>query len=483
MITRKAMEIMNAEASSILLVDEGGKELSFKVAIGDVAEKLKDIKIEIGTGIAGWVAQSGEPLLIPDVSRDSRFFDGVDKTTGFTTKTLLCVPLKVTAKILGVVEVINKKDDSQFTDSDVDFLMAMANQAAIAIENALLYQQLTTEKNRIETILNNMSDGVIVVDEKSDIKMMNPSARRIFDLQDGKSDGSTSSPQKLQVLLNEVKQLKGNALFDIVLMKPENMILSNNVTLLKSPEGRDAGAVMVLRNVTENRSKEISRSEFLTLLAFKMFAPLEQLLRESTLIGHVLDKEELLRTAEEIENNVNIIKNLVQKLHYFSELEAGPLRMERTHYRISDLVDEAVTLSAEEFQELKIRSDIPDIMPMIRVDGGRIIEAVMLMIYFFHTTFTPEIELAIELADTEDAFITRFKNPVPGEILECVEALSASQCLIEDFCRLHSGNKGLELLEFAFVKHLLDAHGGTITIEKKPEGAFVSISLPKEKIE
>jgi NtrC-family two-component system sensor histidine kinase KinB len=292
-----------------------------------------------------------------------------------------------------------------------------------------------------------------------------------------------SSP-KLQFILDEVEQLKSNALFDIVLMKPENLILSNNVTLLKGDDGNNAGAVMVLRNVTENRDKEISRSEFLTILAFKMFAPLEQLMREITLIDHETDRGESSKERlEELERSVNTIRDLVQKLHYFSELEAGPLRMERTHFRISDLVDEAVTLSSEEMPDLKIRSNIPDIMTMIRVDGGRIIEAFMLTIFYLHIVLPPEEEISLTLEDTDDAYITTFHNPIPGEQLKNLEILSSSPCIIEDFCRLHGGGRQLELLEFAFVRHLLDAHGGRVNIEKKDGGAFISIVILKEKPE
>lgn len=480
-ITRKTMEIMNAEASSLLLLDEQNHELSFKVALGEVAEKLKEIRIEVGTGIAGWVARTGEPLLIPDVSRDSRFFADVDKKTGFITRTMLCVPVKSAEKILGVIEVLNKKDDSPFTDSDIDFLMAISNQAAIAIENALLYQQLTTEKEKIETILTSMSDGVIVMDENAGISMMNPAARRIFDVSRNQDVELSSSPQKLQFILNEVKGLQHNSIFDVVLMKPENMILSNSVTLLRTPEGKKAGAVMVLRNVTETRSKEISRSEFLTLLSFKMFAPLEHLMREITLVAHETDRDISLRGLYEIEKDINVLKNMVQKLHYYTELEAGPLRMERSHYRISDLVDEAVSLTTEELEGLKINAKIPFADDMIRVDGGRIIEAVMLMIFFLYTALPPEQELSLDLQEREDSYVTSFGNPLPNDLVEILQSMCTTPNLVEDFCKLHAGSRSLELLEFAFVRHLLDAHGGNVVMEKKPEGAFLSIVLPKEK--
>ncbi|MGV8122927.1 MAG: GAF domain-containing protein [Candidatus Xenobiia bacterium LiM19] len=480
-ITRQAMEIMEAEASSILLVDSLGKELSFKVAIGDVAEQLKGVRLKVGDGIAGWVAKAGEPLLIPDVKSDERFLSEIDQKTGFETKTLLCVPLKTTKKIHGVLEVINKRDNTFFTEFDVDFLLAMANQAAIAIENALLYNQLKNEKNRIETILNSMSDGVIVVDENADITMMNPAASRIFDL-NGKFGNPSKAPwQKLQFLLREVRELKNNALFDIVLMKPESIILSNNVTLLKTPEGERNGAVMVLRNITENKDKEVTRSEYLTLLTFKIFAPLEFLLREIDSLSRETDMETPLRGIYDIQKNIMTVKNFVQKLHYFSELEAGPLRLERSNYRLSDLIDEAVMLSREEYDEFKISAEIPDIETTVTVDGGRIIEALMLLIFFFTSTVSSEQELQLELKENDDSYQICISNPIPGKLMDKIEKICSSSHLIEDFCKLKGGGEGLELLEFAFVKHLLDAHGGDFIIKKKGDDHILTITLPKEK--
>jgi K+-sensing histidine kinase KdpD len=481
-ITNQAMEIMNAEASSILLIDRNGNDLVFKVALGDAAEKLRGLQLKVGEGIAGWVALKGEALLIADVTKDKRFHAAIDAITGFTTNTLLCVPLKSSSRILGVLEVINRKDNSPFSESDVNFLMAMANQAAIAIENALLYSQIKEDKNRIETIVNSMADGVVVIDENSAITMMNPAARTIFDIEQDPTILRHASPEKLTFILNETRSLKENALFDIVLMKPENMILSNNVTLLHTPEGKSRGAVMVLRNITENKDKEIMRSQFLTLLSYKIFAPLEQLLREIESLSQDSSPEVPLRRIYEIERSVSTLKNFVQKLHYFSELEAGPLRLERSNYRLSELLEEAIELARDEISDLKINARIPEMESAVMVDGGRVIEAFMLLIFFFSSIVTTDQELFLELADKEEHFEIRMTNPVPGELLGRIQLICASEYLVEDFCKLQSIGEGLEdLLEFAFVKHLLNAHGGDINVEEVGKKHVLVINLPKDK--
>jgi len=108
-----------------------------------------EIRLPIGTGISGYVAKTGKTVLIKDASKDKRFYSGIDKKSGFQTKTMLCMPMKNRAKkIIGVFQIINKKND-EFTDEDKLFLAAFSDHAALAIENARLYQA-SMEKERVE---------------------------------------------------------------------------------------------------------------------------------------------------------------------------------------------------------------------------------------------------------------------------------------------------------------------------------------------
>ncbi len=136
-----ATRLMHAETGSLLLVDPERKELFFEVALGEQGEKLKEIRLRIGEGIAGYVAQTGEPLIIHDVQNDPRFFRGADEKSDFRTRTMLCVPVKSRDTVVGVLQAINKKD-GRFNEDDLDTLASLANQVAVAIENARLYEEL-----------------------------------------------------------------------------------------------------------------------------------------------------------------------------------------------------------------------------------------------------------------------------------------------------------------------------------------------------
>jgi len=144
-IRRRAIEaatrLADAETGSLLLIDRETGELFFEVALGDQGSALKEIRLSKGQGIAGWVAEKGEPLILHDVASDPRFFVDADKKSTFRTKNMICVPLRTKDRIIGVLQAINKRE-GVFDDEDMDGLSALASQVAIAIENASLYQEL-----------------------------------------------------------------------------------------------------------------------------------------------------------------------------------------------------------------------------------------------------------------------------------------------------------------------------------------------------
>ncbi len=145
-VRRKAMEavtrLMKAEVGSLLLVDEENQKLYFEVALGDREEDIKTITLNFGEGIAGWVAQNGTLLIINNPEKDPRFFKGVDGRTEFKTRSLICAPVKIKEKVIGVLEAINKQGEEGFDQEDNYLLTSLADQVAIALDNARLYQEL-----------------------------------------------------------------------------------------------------------------------------------------------------------------------------------------------------------------------------------------------------------------------------------------------------------------------------------------------------
>lgn len=141
LVMEKAQTVMNAEASSVMLLNEETGMLECKIALGSVQEKVKDtIQLEVGQGIAGWVALHGEAIIVPDVDNDTRFYSNIDHSTGFKTHSILAAPLKVKDRVIGVAEVINRKDSQPFTEDNLAIFTTFCRQVALAIENARMHR-------------------------------------------------------------------------------------------------------------------------------------------------------------------------------------------------------------------------------------------------------------------------------------------------------------------------------------------------------
>ncbi|MFP4573602.1 MAG: GAF domain-containing protein, partial [Desulfobacterales bacterium] len=136
LILESGARMMRAKASSLLLMDSKAQRLNFRVATGVKKNEIKQFSLRVGEGIAGHVALKGQPLLIEDVSADSRWYRQISDQIGFKTYSIACVPLKVERKVIGVVEFINKEGGGSFQESDLELISVFAELAAVAIENA-----------------------------------------------------------------------------------------------------------------------------------------------------------------------------------------------------------------------------------------------------------------------------------------------------------------------------------------------------------
>jgi Nif-specific regulatory protein len=132
LLVSSAMRLFSASGCSIALVAPEEKELVFPAVGGEL--EGEEIRLPLGTGVIGWVASRGEPAIVNDVATDDRFFAGVDKKTGFETRSILCVPLRDRSAVIGAIEVLNTAHATGFDDADLALLEALAGVAATAIE-------------------------------------------------------------------------------------------------------------------------------------------------------------------------------------------------------------------------------------------------------------------------------------------------------------------------------------------------------------
>ncbi len=184
-----AVNVMDASAGSLLLLDQVTDELVFAVVEGGAGESLQGTRLKRDTGLAGWVATNRQPLIVDDVNQDNRYFKSIADSFDFKLTSLICVPMVSRHKLIGVLQVIHSADGRYFGPVEEELLSAFASKAAISIENARLYESLKEERDKL----------VIVEDEVR--------KRLAHDLH----DGPTQFVAAMVMNLNFVKELLDRA--------------------------------------------------------------------------------------------------------------------------------------------------------------------------------------------------------------------------------------------------------------------------------
>ncbi len=167
-ILESVARVIKVEAGSILKLEDG--ELTFMAALGEKAEYVKPFHLKPGQGIAGWVAESGEGVIARNVHNDPRYYPGVERATGFVSKSILAVPMKAGGKTVGVIELINKIG-GQFHKTDLALMNTISQFAAVALENARLYSESERAKGYLSQMYSPVSSSrlaAVVAQEMKD---------------------------------------------------------------------------------------------------------------------------------------------------------------------------------------------------------------------------------------------------------------------------------------------------------------------------
>lgn len=213
-----ATAVLDASASALMLIERDTGDLVFEYTHGEMGALLRKQRTRQNEGIAGWVASNGVPVIVNDVHQDPRFSPNVDARTGFLTKSVLCVPIKIRGTIVGVLEALNKRSETGFDAEDMSLMLTTANQAAVAIENAQLYQSLRDERDRIiraqedvrRQVARNLHDGTVQF--LSAISMGIDHLERLLEL---KPEAASAELASLRDLAREATRQARLALFEL----------------------------------------------------------------------------------------------------------------------------------------------------------------------------------------------------------------------------------------------------------------------------
>ncbi|GAB4346861.1 MAG: hypothetical protein Kow0099_28470 [Candidatus Abyssubacteria bacterium] len=245
-----ATKVMKAKDSSLMLVDERTNELVFKITMGEKGSLVQEFRLRMGQGIAGQVALTGEPIVVTDTSKDARFESSIDKAVGFETKSIMCVPIKLRDKVIGVIEVLNAGYSGPLSEEDLDIFSAFAGAAGVALQNARLFSAI---QHSLEHICTMLDSGALMTDENGDLVMINRIARTLLgfgdtepvtvqDISELKTDKNIAS--LIQKALDQSKSMKEKVV--ITTSDGKKKTIEVDIAPVIDPHGMKIGTVAVL---------------------------------------------------------------------------------------------------------------------------------------------------------------------------------------------------------------------------------------------
>jgi PAS domain S-box-containing protein len=285
---------IGCEAASLVLLQEEEQRLKFEVALGPKGDQLRDVTLEVGQGIVGTVVQNGEPLLVPDTEKEPRFAKEIAQAVGFPARSILCVPMRTRARVIGAIEVINKRDGTLFSEQDISLLTVIAQHAAMFLEIAELYgvlerrvdlankelrsanQELSTEKAKIEAIINRMADGVIAADSQGRLVLVNDAAEKMLGLSEndsiGKPVGEGLANPDVAHMLAADQQATEDAR-ELALGDPVQRVVRARSARVADEQGL-AGRVVVLTDITDLRELDRTKTDMVSFVSHELKNPL-----------------------------------------------------------------------------------------------------------------------------------------------------------------------------------------------------------------
>jgi signal transduction histidine kinase len=454
-ILENAVGILQCEAGSLFLMDEQTDELVFKVTVGPVASNLVGQRLPAGTGIVGRAVQLRTPVIENEDQSSVSHFKGIDQQTGFVSRSLMAVPLQVKDRVIGVIEVINRRDGLPFVPDDQTLLTAFAGQAAVAIENARLYtltdQELAERveelsvMQRIDRELNaslemdramritldwalrqsNAEAGLIGILEEEDLRVMAhqgleeqvekfPDQLMKIELSSMLKAIETGLPQQMSVEALKGKLLGASHNQLAIPIRRETTVIGllylestddtqPDVDFLTRLTDHAAIAISNAQLYGEVQRANLAKSDFVSFVAHELKNPMTSIKGYTELLaGGAVGQINEMQTnfLQTIKSNVERMSTLVSDLNDNSKIEAGRLRLEYKATKADDLVDEVIRTFTRQLEDKKQTLDlvVPKDLPPMWADRVRVGQVLTNLVSNAHK-YTPEggtIQVGVE---------------------------------------------------------------------------------------
>jgi PAS domain S-box-containing protein len=491
---QKVAMIVRGEKTVLMLYNQetGGLEAQWP-ALGLTREEVDIFRVPAAQGISGQVFREGRAVIVDDAMTDPRTVK--ENVALLSMRNALTVPLMVERKdsdgkvvertSIGVFHVFNKRGGQRFTEEDITLLNALARNAAAVISSAKLYISVANEKRELEATLQGMLSGVLVADGQGKVRLMNSAARHIF----GAPREEVSGRPLSQVIHNEeVTELihaclsgSSEANAEISIFNPEERIYQVQTALLQGENDAAAGVVTTLNDITEIRSVERMKTEFVSTVSHELRTPLTSI---KGFIRTLLDdtdgyyeREMQMEFYRIIDTECDRLVRLISDLLNLSRIESGrSLDLVLTEVDLGKTVERVVDSQRSYASGHEFEVVVPADLPIIAADQDKV-EQVLTNLLSNAVKYSPEggkvMVLATRLDEHVSVSVSDQGIGIPEEHLGKL------------FTRFHRVDNRDTRKQYGtgiglyLVKHLVEAHHGEIKVESTVgEGSTFTFVLP-----
>jgi two-component system NtrC family sensor kinase len=464
MIVDAAVSLTNAEEGSLLLLDEESGELFMRASKNFDQEFAQSFRLKSKDSLAGQVIKNGEDVVLDESSPQKI-------KTAYLVHALIYVPLKLRGKTVGVLGVDNREAGNALTKEHVQVMNAMADYAAIAIESARLYEHSETQRRKLETILAKTQNGVVVVDDRHHVQLINTAACEIFDIDEDVIGRSVLEIIKDPMILALLQATSETPRWEEVEFRNGKVYNAQRAQI----EG--IGQAIVLHDISHLKEVDRIKSEFVTTVSHDLRSPLTAILGYVELIERAGElNEQQLEFVRRVHLSVDQITNLIADLLDLGRIEAGlDESMEPTRVPVLAKYAMDSMRGFAESRDVKVVEKLNDNVPTIKGDPMRLRQMIGNLLDNA-IKYTPQGgTVSINCMAEDDQVILRIRDSGIGI------PPSDQPMLFDKFFRgsnVPEGEAGTGL-GLSIVKSIVDSHNGRIWVQSKVgEGTVVTVVLP-----
>jgi signal transduction histidine kinase/DNA-binding response OmpR family regulator len=466
-VVSAAVALTHAEQGSLMLLDLDSGELYLRASQNLAEPGAQRLRIRVNDSLMGQVVQSGQPVRLSGTEL-------VKIRTSFLVKALLSVPLLVGSQVIGVLSVDNKIANQAFDDHALKLLLTFADYAAIAIENARLYSAVDTERAKLETIVRDIQDAVIVVDPDMRILLVNNAARDAFHLSPevlGQALTAVVHNSRVIDLFDQRKLRSRNWRAEIVL--DDGRILQGVLSVLS---GIGFGAVM--QDISRLKELDRIKGEFVSIVSHDLRTPLTTIRGYVSLLPRAGPmNEQQLEFVQRVEQSMTNIVDLIADLLDIGKIEAG-LDWEMLPTELHMVVQEA----AQQLQStIQIKQQVmivkaPTLSPIL--GNARRLRQLVANLISNAIKYTPEHgRIEVSLREDEGFLVLQVSDNGVGISPEDQRRIFDKFFRVESDATQHVVGSGLGL---SIVKAIAEKHDGRVWVQSElGKGSTFTVLLPK----